>query len=121
MVGKRHRVRPQEGEALSVASANEVRLVRTCRDDVSVVLGNVDWDVFDVGIVVISPVEPVGRPLGRPRLVEDVDERLLVAGLAGYVAGVSVAYPGRAFSLTAIMAGIVLVVIEGLPTTGGDR
>jgi len=46
---------------------------------------------------------------------------LLVAGLLGYAAGVSVAYPGRAFSLTAIMAGIVLVVIEGLPTTGGGR
>lgn len=44
---------------------------------------------------------------------------LLVAGLLGYVAGVYVSYPGRAFSLTAIMVGIVLVVIGGMP--GGGR
>jgi len=36
---------------------------------------------------------------------------LLVAGLCGYAAGVYVPYPGRAFSLTAVMVGIVLVVI----------
>ncbi|NHX35234.1 MULTISPECIES: hypothetical protein [Halolamina] len=44
---------------------------------------------------------------------------LLVAGLLGYAVGVYVSYPGRAFSLTAIMAGTVLVVIGGMP--GGDR
>ena len=46
---------------------------------------------------------------------------LLVAGLLGYVAGVYVAYPGRAFSVTAVMVGTVLVVMEGLPAGGGDR
>lgn len=34
---------------------------------------------------------------------------LSLLGLAGYVAGVVVDYPGRAFSLTAIMVGLVLV------------
>lgn len=36
---------------------------------------------------------------------------LCVAGLLGYAAGVVVEYPGRAFSLTALMAGIALVTI----------
>jgi len=39
---------------------------------------------------------------------------LSVVGLCGYVAGTLVTYPGRAFSLTAIMVGITLVAI-------GDR
>lgn len=34
-----------------------------------------------------------------------------VAGLAGYVAGVFVAYPGRAFSLSVAMVGVTLVII----------
>jgi len=34
-----------------------------------------------------------------------------VVGVCGYVAGVLVAYPGRAFSLTAIMVGITLAAI----------
>jgi len=36
---------------------------------------------------------------------------LTVAGVCGYVGGVVVAYPGRAFSLTAIMVGITLAAI----------
>ncbi|WP_251343004.1 hypothetical protein [Haloplanus halophilus] len=39
---------------------------------------------------------------------------LSVAGICGYLTGVVVAYPGRAFSLTAIMVGITLAAI-------GDR
>lgn len=35
-------------------------------------------------------------------------------GVAGYVAGVWVAYPGRAFSLTAVMLGLVLLGVGGL-------
>lgn len=34
---------------------------------------------------------------------------LLVAGLVGYGLGVYVPYPGRSFSLTAVMVGIALV------------
>lgn len=36
---------------------------------------------------------------------------LCTVGLVGYVAGVYVAYPGRAFSITALMVGITLVAI----------
>ncbi|WP_435117698.1 hypothetical protein [Halolamina sp. C58] len=39
---------------------------------------------------------------------------LLVAGLLSYGVGIYVPYPGRAFSLPAVMVGIVLVA------TGGD-
>lgn len=38
---------------------------------------------------------------------------LTVGGLGAYLAGVSIAYEGRAFSLTAIMLGITLVAIGG--------
>lgn len=34
-----------------------------------------------------------------------------VGGLAGYAVGVAVPYPGRAFSITALMVGITLVSI----------
>lgn len=34
---------------------------------------------------------------------------LTVAGLAGYAGGVAVDYPGRALSLTLLMAGIALI------------
>lgn len=34
---------------------------------------------------------------------------VLVLGLVGYAVGIETAYPGRAFSVTAIMAGIGLV------------
>ncbi|WP_192927989.1 MULTISPECIES: hypothetical protein [Halococcus] len=36
---------------------------------------------------------------------------LTVTGLAGYVVGIVAAYPGRAFSITGIMAGVTLSVI----------
>jgi hypothetical protein len=44
---------------------------------------------------------------------------LSLAGLLGYAAGVYAPYPGRAFSLTAVMVGIVLVATAGAPT--GDE
>ena len=44
---------------------------------------------------------------------------LFVVGLVGYVVGIYVAYPGRAFSLTAIMVGMTLVAIaHGSPAEG---
>lgn len=43
---------------------------------------------------------------------------LAVAGLVGYVVGVQVPYPGRAFSLTAIMVGVSLLALGGW-TRGG--
>jgi len=36
-----------------------------------------------------------------------------LAGLAGYLAGVSAAYPGRAFSIPVVMVGLTLVAIGG--------
>jgi len=36
---------------------------------------------------------------------------LSVAGLAAYAAGVWVPYPGRAFSVTAVMVGVGLVAL----------
>jgi hypothetical protein len=36
---------------------------------------------------------------------------LSLAGLVGYAVGVSVAYPGRAFSITALITGIALLTI----------
>jgi hypothetical protein len=36
---------------------------------------------------------------------------LTVVGVCGYVVGVLVSYPGRAFSLTALMLGITLAAI----------
>lgn len=36
-------------------------------------------------------------------------------GVAGYVAGVAVEYPGRAFAVAAVMLGLTLVAV------GGDR
>ena len=37
---------------------------------------------------------------------------LVVAGLAGYIAGTFVAYPGRAFSVTAVIVGIGVAAIS---------
>jgi hypothetical protein len=37
---------------------------------------------------------------------------LVVLGVAGYAAGVVVAYPARAFSVTAVMVGITLIAIR---------
>ncbi|WP_225334646.1 hypothetical protein [Halomicrobium urmianum] len=36
---------------------------------------------------------------------------LALAGIGGYVAGVHVVYPGRALSLTALMAGVTLALV----------
>lgn len=36
---------------------------------------------------------------------------LSAIGVAGYLYGIAVSYPGRAFSITAIMAGITFVAI----------
>jgi hypothetical protein len=36
---------------------------------------------------------------------------LTVLGLAGYVTGLAVQYPGRSFSVTAVMIGITLAAI----------
>ncbi|WP_135830527.1 hypothetical protein [Halorussus halobius] len=36
---------------------------------------------------------------------------LTVAGLAGYAVGVTVAYPGRAFSVTGVMVGVTLLSV----------
>lgn len=36
---------------------------------------------------------------------------LVVIGSAGYLLGITVAYPGRAFSVTAVMVGITLLTI----------
>lgn len=35
----------------------------------------------------------------------------LAAGVGGYAVGVVVPYPGRSFSLTALMVGLALVVV----------
>lgn len=37
---------------------------------------------------------------------------VLGLGLAGYAIGVTAAYPGRAFALAGVMAGVTLVAIE---------
>ena len=36
---------------------------------------------------------------------------LTALGVAGYVAGVFVAYPGRSFSLTLLMAGVAIAAV----------
>lgn len=38
---------------------------------------------------------------------------LTLLGVAGYVAGVLTPYPGRAFSVTAVIVGLTLVSIGG--------
>lgn len=37
---------------------------------------------------------------------------LLALGVAGYLAGVLVDYPGRGFSVTAVMVGITLIAVR---------
>lgn len=37
---------------------------------------------------------------------------LTLLGLGGYVAGLAVAYPGRALSVTAVMLGITLIAVR---------
>lgn len=43
---------------------------------------------------------------------------LCTVGLVGYVAGIYVEYPGRAFSITALMVGITLIAIAHQATSG---
>lgn len=42
---------------------------------------------------------------------------LTVVGVVGYAVGLSVAYPGRAFSVTSIMVGISLLAVA---RSGGE-
>ena len=46
----------------------------------------------------------------RTRLVGTV---LTLAGLVGYALGIATAYPGRAFSVTAVMVGIAFYAVGG--------
>ena len=41
---------------------------------------------------------------------------LTIGGVAGYLAGLTTPYPGRAFSVTAVMVGVTLAAIGN----GGD-
>lgn len=43
---------------------------------------------------------------------------LVAVGLLGYGAGVVVAYPGRAFSVTAVMVGVTLLAIRRAGVVG---
>ena len=43
---------------------------------------------------------------------------LVVLGLAGYGVGLFVAFPGRAFAVTAVMVGITLVAIRRAGVVG---
>ncbi|WP_201289214.1 hypothetical protein [Halovenus carboxidivorans] len=43
---------------------------------------------------------------------------LVVAGVSGYVVGVYVSYPGRSFSITAVMLGVALAATASSPTEG---
>jgi hypothetical protein len=45
---------------------------------------------------------------------------LSLVGLLGYVVGIYVTYPGRSFSITAVIVGIALVAIGQQDTTRGD-
>lgn len=45
---------------------------------------------------------------------------LTVLGLGGYVVGLWTPYPGRAFSLTALMVGLTMAAI-GRSMTAGDE
>jgi len=42
-------------------------------------------------------------------------------GLLGYVVGVYYAYPGRAFSVTAVMLGVTLLAVSDGRIIGGRR
>lgn len=43
---------------------------------------------------------------------------LMVGGIIGYAAGVFVTYPGRAFSITAVMVGITVVALARRTDSG---
>lgn len=57
------------------------------------------------------------RRRGMNRLLL-VGVALLLAGFGGYILGVAIAYPGRSFSVTAIMVGIALIAMN---RTGFDH
>lgn len=44
---------------------------------------------------------------------------LTLLGVAGYVLGLLAAYPGRAFSITAVMVGVTLLAIGNAMPPGG--
>ncbi|WP_168192951.1 hypothetical protein [Halostella pelagica] len=46
-----------------------------------------------------------------------VGTALTVGGVVGYVAGIATQYPGRAFSVAAVMVGLTLLVVG---RAGGD-
>lgn len=43
-----------------------------------------------------------------------------VIGFVGYVAGVTVSYPGRSFSLAALMVGLTLAAVGRTPNAEGE-
>jgi len=49
-----------------------------------------------------------------------VGSGLFGAGILGYIVGVYVAYPGRGFTITAVMVGITLVAIGHQTASRGD-
>lgn len=44
---------------------------------------------------------------------------LTTGGLVGYLVGTTVSYPGRAFSVTAVMVGLTMVAV-GYSQPGGE-
>ena len=55
----------------------------------------------------------------RDGTVFAVGAALTLLGVAGYVVGVVVAYPGRALSVTGVMVGLTLLAIGNAERTGG--
>lgn len=45
---------------------------------------------------------------------------LTAVGVAGYLAGTTVEYPGRAFSVTAVMIGVTLLAIGSANSPEGE-
>jgi hypothetical protein len=44
---------------------------------------------------------------------------LTIAGLIGYISGIYIAYPGRAFSIAVLMVGIALAAIPASTSSEG--
>jgi len=42
----------------------------------------------------------------------------LAGGVVGYAAGIAAAYPGRSFSVTAVMIGVTLLAMRNVPGDG---
>jgi len=47
----------------------------------------------------------------RMNIVSSIGVVLTIAGVAGYIAGITTPYPGRAFSVTAVMAGVTMMAV----------